>query len=90
MKEVILDGDKINNIEDFHNQISISLEFPDFYGKNLDALWDCLTGFIDTDFKLVWKNHTKSKVVLGGRFEKIISLLDDLKKCEKNFSYELV
>ncbi|MBF0206676.1 MAG: barstar family protein [Oligoflexia bacterium] len=90
MKEIILDGDKIDSMEDFHDQISILLKFPEFYGRNLDALWDCLTGFIDTNFKLIWKNHAKSKVVLGDRFEKIIILLDDLKKCEKNFSYELV
>ena len=22
------------------------LDLPDFFGENLDALWDCLTGFI--------------------------------------------
>ena len=24
------------------------MELPDFFGENLDALWDCLTGFIGT------------------------------------------
>jgi len=29
--------------------------FPDFYGRNADALWDCLTGFIETPVNIVVK-----------------------------------
>ena len=88
-KQIILDGDSINNISDFHNEIAVLLDFPEFYGKNLDALWDCLTGFIDPDFTLVWKNHTKSRDVLGDKFDKIIELLEDLKNEEDEFNFEL-
>jgi ribonuclease inhibitor len=27
--------------------------FPDFYGNNLNALWDCLWGFIETPVEIV-------------------------------------
>ena len=47
-KTVVLDGSLIGNEKDFHEQISKALEFPDHYGENLDALWDCLSGEIDT------------------------------------------
>ena len=32
-----------------------SLDFPKFYGMNADALWDCLTGFIDTPIAVTLK-----------------------------------
>jgi len=28
---------------DFHDAIAKCLDFPNYYGRNLDALWDCLT-----------------------------------------------
>lgn len=88
-KELILNGDSINSIDEFHIKIAKLLDFPEFYGKNLDALWDCLTGFIDPEFTLIWKNHTKSKKVLGDSFEKIIKLLKDLKEEESEFEFKL-
>lgn len=31
---------------DFYKCLKTGLNLPDFFGENLDALWDCLTGFI--------------------------------------------
>ena len=36
-----LDGKLIN--ENGHDYLAEALNFPDYYGKNLDALYDCLT-----------------------------------------------
>ena len=40
-KEALLDG------------VGKALEFPAYYGRNLDALWDCLTD-LDVPTALVW------------------------------------
>ena len=39
----ILDGNNITNKEALHNTLAGSLQLPDWYGRNLDALYDCLT-----------------------------------------------
>ena len=39
----ILDGMEIQNKETLHDILAVSLHFPDWYGRNLDALYDCLT-----------------------------------------------
>ena len=43
MKEIIIDGEKIHTKEDLHDAFGKALDFPHWYGRNLDALHDCLT-----------------------------------------------
>lgn len=43
MKHAIIDGTVIRSMEDLHCLLAEQLSFPDWYGKNLDALHDCLT-----------------------------------------------
>ena len=44
MKHVIIDGSAVASMEDIHAILARELEFPAWYGSNLDALHDCLTG----------------------------------------------
>lgn len=39
----ILDGNNITNKETLHDTLAGSLQLPDWYGRNLDALYDCLS-----------------------------------------------
>ena len=41
--EVYLDGRALDSREALHQALSALLAFPAYYGKNLDALHDCLT-----------------------------------------------
>ena len=41
--KVILDGRKMVDKETTHEYLKKELQFPDYYGCNLDALYDCLT-----------------------------------------------
>lgn len=43
MRTCILDGTAIKDKDTLHNILARDLEFPEWYGKNLDALCDCLT-----------------------------------------------
>lgn len=43
MRRCILDGEIILDKEMLHSALARSLDFPDWYGRNLDALYDCLT-----------------------------------------------
>lgn len=38
----VLDGNNIPNRETLHDTLASSLQLPDWYGRNLDALYDCL------------------------------------------------
>ncbi len=53
MKKINIDGYKIKKYG--HIYLKKILKFPDYYGENLDALYDCLTD-IGTDTEIILSN----------------------------------
>ncbi len=43
MQEVLIRGIDFETKEEIHEYLAEELGFPSYYGKNLDALYDCLT-----------------------------------------------
>ena len=43
MEKIILDGELMTSKTAVHKYIKEQLCFPDYYGENLDALWDLLS-----------------------------------------------
>ena len=86
MKYVFLDGEKILSHADLHRAFAQALEFPEYYGKNLDALRDCLTdetepvGVIAVHADLL-REH------MGRRWKPFLRLMDDLTEDEPGFRF---
>lgn len=49
----VLDGAKIFSAEQLHQELKCRLPLPEWYGNNLDALYDCLTTMEETELVLV-------------------------------------
>ncbi len=43
MKKITLDGNILADATQVHSYLKEVLNFPEYYGNNLDALYDCLT-----------------------------------------------
>ncbi len=43
MKKAYLHFEEADSVEEIHEVIASALDFPPYYGRNLDALYDCLT-----------------------------------------------
>lgn len=52
MKNLTLDFKKFMTPREAHEYIAKNLDFPDHYGKNLDALYDCLTDLMDVEITI--------------------------------------
>jgi len=86
---LILEGDKILSIQDFHQALAKYPKMPDFYGKNLDALWDAITGLIERPFSIKWKQSEISRQYMGSDFDTVIKVFQDAKMFDLNIpNYE--
>ena len=55
MKEITLDCSQITDATQLHQALFTALSLPEWYGHNLDALFDCLTE-LEEDTHLILKN----------------------------------
>lgn len=58
---------------------------PDYFGRNLDALWDVLSTDIEGPVEMVWEDCEHSKRSMGKDYDRIVSLLNDLKEKREDF-----
>lgn len=52
MKEIFFDGMYLCDREKAHEYLQEVLDLPEYYGKNLDALYDCLTDMEDLEIQI--------------------------------------
>lgn len=56
MQTIVLQGEMFQEKELAHAYVKEMLHLPEYYGKNLDALYDCLTGFCDIEIIIIEKD----------------------------------
>lgn len=57
MKQIVIDCTAVHSRADLHQVFAEALSFPEYYGKNLDALYDCLTGLSATLHLVNWEKN---------------------------------
>lgn len=77
MKMVAINGEDFHTIAELHETLQQKLELPEFYGKNLDALWDCLTGMVELPLQMEWLNYDLSRERLGDKADQVLSVLEE-------------
>lgn len=73
MEEKIIDCSQIETREDLHRILREALSFPEWYGNNLDALYDCL-GAISGKVRLLnWETAEARLGPYGQKAKKVIA-----------------
>ena len=72
MEERIIDCSSICTKEDLHRIFRETLSFPDWYGSNLDALYDCLTEMSGKVRLLDWDIAEHNLGTYGVKAKKVI------------------
>lgn len=82
MKTIVIDFSECKYPMDLHNEIREKLELPEWYGNNLDALWDMLTGFIETPINvtMIFKPENKAVENLN---ESVLKIIETFKEASK-------
>ena len=55
-----LEGKKIEKKDQFLNHAAVAMKFPDYFGKNWDAFYDCLTDmeWVESNGYVIYFDHT--------------------------------
>lgn len=78
MKPIIFDFERIGTINDFYAIAKNQLMLPDYFGNNLDALWDWVTAGMELPATINFSNMTLNQLET---FEGLIELFEDA--CEE-------
>lgn len=89
MSIIILDGKEFTSEKKVHQLLKDKLELPDYYGENLNALWDCLTGGVSLPIKIVWNDYQYSRNQLGNFADELMKLFLEAKDEIEGFEIEI-
>ena len=77
-----IDGRKIKSTKDFYREIGVAVNGPGgYFGRNLDALADCLRGGFgtpeDRPYEFVWEHSAQSRRRLPSFVDSVRSVFED-------------
>ena len=95
MERFILDGKELVNIQKTHLVLKELFDFPDYYGKNLDAFWDCITdctsNWVNEDgAEIIWKDFNVSKHNLGEYANTLLGLFREASEKYGGFTIKAI
>ena len=76
MKKIILDIEKMRSLPMLHKYLHTALALPEYYGANLDALYDCLTEITEPT-ELVVPQKVADEAYLGWYGQQFLQMLQD-------------
>lgn len=78
MNTITLDFSGIKTYWELHDYFKKIFQLPDYYGHNMDALWDCLYCCYDNSTTIILKNLSSVSKELLPEIEIMLELLRDL------------
>ncbi|MFF2479579.1 barstar family protein [Paenibacillus sp. NPDC058071] len=88
MERLVLDGRSLDSMDQVHRMLKEELKLPDYYGANLDALWDCLTGFVSLPLTIQWIHIEDSERRLGDDGRALVKLFEEAQEELDGFRFE--
>ena len=79
-KIIELRTSEIKNYADVHYWLAAKLQLPDYYGHNLDSLWDCVSGAISLPVTVLWYDDAEVSdqyTSITNLFEEAAGEIDD-------------
>lgn len=90
MKKTILDFSNCKTYMDFHSILKETFSFPDYYGANLDALWDCLCDYLEPDTIIEIKGFNSLPAEFKKYLPDIIEVFNDIIKTVPNTKFKII
>lgn len=82
--EIFIDFTDLGDYEDFYAQLKEKLLLPEFFGDNLDALNDAITGFVELPLHIEFVNMSVEQLEI---FEDLLVTLEDIEEETDDFTF---
>ena len=82
--EIFIDFTDLGDYEDFYAQLKEKLMLPEFFGENLDALNDEITGFVELPLHIEFVNMSVEQLET---FEDLLLTLEDIEEELDDFTF---
>ena len=80
MKYITLNFEGIKTLWDLHEYFKTVFQLPDYYGRNMDALWDCLYYSFEFPTTITLKNVSAIPSEMQETVEVMLELFDDFQR----------
>jgi ribonuclease inhibitor len=88
MKDIYINLEKVNSVDDFHDLVYQVFSFPSYYGRNPNAFWDCITDiFEDTTVHVTGREQLSEQ--LADFVDQYIDLLKEYEE-ERNRGFTVM
>ena len=84
MNTVYIDFSDLGDYEDFYSQLKEKLPLPEFFGDNLDALYDSINGFVELPLHIEFVNMSVDQLEI---FEDLLTSLEDAEDEVEGFTF---
>lgn len=88
-KKYTIDFTNVQYYSEMHKIIQKSLDFPDYYGCNWDAFWDCLTNMVRRPVHIEIIGIDVIRRKFGDAADKMLEILKRFKHHEKLFEDDI-
>ena len=75
-----VDFKNVHQYEEIHKALKYGLDFPNYYGENLDALWDCLTETVGNSVMIILKDYQDVEAADKEYASQILEVFKDAKE----------
>lgn len=74
----IIDGKRALSLDLFYDEITRQFDFPDYFGRNLDALYDVLSTDLEGPLEVIWRDSVVSLAAMGNDFQRLRDVLESV------------
>ena len=90
MQSIILDFSECKYLSEIHSILKAKFDFPEYYGGNLSALWDCLDGYCENNLYVYINGFYKLPKEMDEYKEKMWEIFCRVSKHNPNMHFEIL
>lgn len=81
----VIDLKDVQSKEDFHDRIEEGFDCPDYYGRNLDALYDVLTDEVE-DVEIYFTNAADMAENMDKYYDAFVEMCEEVQQDYENIT----